>query len=264
MPALLAIAALPLLVWYFAISEKAMPRHLFLGFSLAVIAVLFFIVSFKNSLLRRMAALLFVILVIYTGDLSSRLALASWPTQKPPNVVAIEDMQQHIKNLPPKSLTWIGMVDNNEFEFLSQTPNNFVSGFDQIARAVTLDEGAYISTHPQLQPLLDNHTYRSALDYYVSPQNRHAEESVKVNFIRPLAFDWLHIKDNVARSYRSGSTLEQGELCPIVYQNIDYVIEHCSTDDIKAFFAKSGGMPLRPRLWTPWILLPFDRAEILY
>jgi hypothetical protein len=261
---LLAVAALPLLIWYFAISENAMPRHLFVGISLAMMAVLFFIVSVDNNGLRRVAALLFVALVIYTGDLSSRLTLASWPTQNPPNVVAMEDIQQHIENLPPKSLSWIGMVDNNEFEFLSPRPNNFRSGFDQIAQAVTLDEKAYISTHLQLQPLLDNHTYRSALDYYVSPQNRRTE-SVKVNFVRPIAFDWLHIKSEAARTYREGSTLNQGELClRIVYQNAYYVIEHCSTDDISAFFASTGGMPLRPRKWTPWILLPFERAEVLY
>ena len=264
MSALLAVTALPLLAWYFMIAEHAMPRYLFIGLSLAVMSILFFIVSLKNIHTRRIAALLFVALVIYTGDLSSRLVLASWPVHAAPNVTAMEEVQHSIEARPPKSLAWLSMVDNNEFEYLSQTPNNFISAYDLIAGAVKLDEHSYLATHPQLTPLLEQGVYRSVYDYYVSPQNKRTE-SVKVGLVRPLDFDWLHFKGEIGNHYHKGSHMVHGEFCAsVVFQNDYYVIEHCTSDDIRAFFNRTGGMTLRPRLWTPWILLPFERGEAFY
>lgn len=260
--ALLALSATPLLLWFFCISEKAMPRHLYIALLLAVLASLLYIASLKNSILRYVLAGLVLLLIVFTGDQSSRVALASWPLKASGHFSAIKDMQAYIETQPHKSLAWLGMIDNNEFEFLSPTPDNFVSGFDLIADAIVLDEPAYLAAHPELPALIDKGLYRSALDFYTSPENSRVE-AVRVSFVKPLSFNWLHFKSSIARHHRTGFQLERGELCAtLVYQNDYYVVERCSREDIQAFLDGSGGLAFRPRKWRPYILLPSERAEL--
>ena len=259
---LLAIAAIPLLLWFFSMSEKAMPRHLFIGLSLTILAILFYIASIKNDGLRYALSALAFLLMVLTGDNSSRTVLTSWPTKLSPNIIAAEDMQKRIEQLPPKSLGWIGMIDNNEFEYLSRTPNNFVNSFDLIADAIALDESAYLALRPEVNTLIENHRFRSALDFYASPENKR-REIVKVDLVRPVEFNWLHFKGDIAQFRRASIHLDRGEICnAIIYQNDYYVIERCSTADIQAFLNTTGGLSMRPRKWRPYILLPYERSEV--
>ena len=260
---LLALMAAPLLLWYFGVSEKAMPRHLYIGLMLAILSILFYLPDLSLPRLRYFLLLCALSFLVYTGDRASRNTLLSWPLSPSAFSQSVADTQAYIEKSPAGSLAWIGMMDNNEFEFLSPSPNGFISAYDAIARASRFDERAFLDKYPGVRQLLADGYYPDAFTFYVSPENR-GSRVAPVQLVQELQFDWLHIKGEIAQFQRPDFYRQKGQLCDeLVFQNQYYVVERCYTRDIQRLLDQSGGLPARPRLWTPYILFPSERPEIL-
>ena len=234
--ALMVLINLPILLWFFTISDHAMSRHIHVGMLLILVAVIFLISSLPHKRQFYFSCGLFAIF-ISTGDAASRNTFVSFPIKDSALFNAIMDTNNEIQKMPPRTLAWMGMIDNNEFEYLAKTPNGFVNGFDLLAGAMNKPGVEVHMTH----------------------------ETLPASFHAPVAFDYLHFKPEALIPKRRVFHTTPERFCDqTVYENEFYRISHCTQQDFLKRFSRDGGIRLHPRLWMPGILLPAERMEVLY
>jgi hypothetical protein len=260
---IMLLAPLPLLGWFFVISEWAMPRHLYMASVLVYLAVAATICSLENTAARYLFALMFMGALIATGDRDTRNVLLAFPLQESDVSKTIKATASHIANQPDKTYSWLGMVDNNELEYLMKKPNRFNSAYDQISSAARLDEQAWLASNPKIGQAMIEEGFTSAYEFYRSQKNRFREPA-PYTWKSRLEFYWLHPKQAFTRFDQYGIRSDSGKLCEeIVYQNAIYIVERCANEDFSRFFEKVGGLPFRPRQWIrPEMMMPSERSEL--
>jgi len=251
------MAAIPLLAWIVFFANGIMPRYFYLPVGLISLFFIFSVLKFTENNGNILPGVFLILLFIVSSSTPSKDATLTWRTSPSDREIKIYETLSYIKNSPTK-LSWLGMRDGSEFEFLLEHENNFLCGIEQIGEALEIDSAAYLRLYPEVENLISEGKYSSVKDYLGEPFLE--SHIIPIQWKHDFQFDWLRIIQGAGKI-----NYEKEKKCSrILYANPYYMIERCSKSDINRIITQQGGMSFRPPSWLKpretrpeWSLLNF-------